>query len=258
MSEYASILLEIQGKVGVIRLNRPEALNALSSDMLREVMDALLAFDQDPAIGAMVITGHEKVFAAGADIKEMTEVSAIEIFTSEAISTFDRIKQAKKPVIAAVNGWALGGGCELALSCDMIIAAENAIFGQPEITLGIMPGAGGSQRLARTLGKALTMEVVLNDRRLKAQEACQYGLVNKVVPKENCLEEAVKLAQQIADRAPLAVRLCKEMVNNAFETSLSEGIASERRAFYLLFASQDQKEGMRAFHDKRPPEWKGE
>ena len=258
MSTYSLIQVETQGSVGLIHLNRPDALNAISSKMLQEIMDALLAFDQDPDIGAIVIAGHEKVFAAGADIKEMTEVSAIEMFTSDAISTFDRIKQAKKPVIAAVNGWALGGGCELALSCDMIVAAENAVFGQPEITLGIMPGAGGTQRLARVLGKALTMEIVLNDRRLRAREALQHGLVNKVVPKEKCLEEAVILAQQIAERAPLAVKLCKEMVNNAFETSLSEGMEMERRAFYLLFASQDQKEGMRAFHEKRPPEWKGE
>lgn len=254
---YETILVETRKRVGLIRLNRPKAMNALNQTLLNELMSALEAFDADENIGAMVITGGEKAFAAGADIKEMAEASAVEMLNSDFIPTFDRIRGIKKPVIAAVAGWALGGGSELALSCDMIIAAENAKFGQPEINIGVIPGAGGTQRLTKAVGKALAMEMVLNNRTLTADEARHYGLVNRVVPTERCLDEALQLAAEIAARAPLAVQLGKEAVNQAFETSLTEGLADERRAFTLLFATQDQKEGMAAFIEKRKPEWKG-
>jgi enoyl-CoA hydratase len=220
-------------------------------------MAALLEFDADPQVGAMVITGSERAFAAGADIKEMADSTAIEMLQRDNISQFDRIRLVKKPIIAAVAGWCLGGGSELALSCDLVIAAENARFGQPEITLGVIPGAGGTQRLARTVGKAITMEMILNNRTLTAEEALRYGVVNRVVPVERCLPDALALAAEIADRAPLAVRFGKEAVNHAFESFLSDGLADERRAFYFLFASQDQKEGMAAFVEKRKPDWKG-
>ncbi|MBT3391688.1 MAG: enoyl-CoA hydratase [Chloroflexi bacterium] len=255
---YETILIETRERVGLIRLNRPKALNALNKTLLIELISALEVFDADENIGAMVITGSEKAFAAGADIKEMANASAVEMLNSNFIPTFDRIRAIKKPVIAAVAGWALGGGSELALSCDMIIAAENAKFGQPEINIGVIPGAGGTQRLAKAVGKALAMEMVLNNRTLSAAEALHYGIVNHVVPPERCLEEALQLAAEIAARAPLAVQLGKEAVNQAFETSLTEGLADERRAFTLLFATADQKEGMAAFIEKRPPEWTGQ
>jgi enoyl-CoA hydratase len=257
MSDFETIITEIHGQVGLVRLNRPQALNALNSTLVGELMDALLVFDADPGIGAMVITGNERAFAAGADIKEMADASAIEMLLRDSIAQFDRIRQVKKPVIAAVSGWCLGGGNELALSCDMVVASETARFGQPEINIGVIPGAGGTQRLTRAVGKALAMEMVLNNRTLTAQEALQFGLVNRVVPVERYLEEALDLAAQVAGRAPLAVRLGKEAVNHALESFLSDGLADERRAFYLLFASQDQKEGMAAFVEKRPPDWKG-
>lgn len=220
-------------------------------------MDALNAFEADASIGAIVVTGDERAFAAGADIKEMAEASAVDMLQQDNIGTFDRIQKVRKPIIAAVSGWCLGGGNELAMSCDMIVASETARFGQPEINLGVIPGAGGTQRLTRAVGKAIAMEMVLNNRTLTAAEALQYGLVNRVVPVERYLEEAVSLAAEIAERAPLAVRLGKEAVNHAFESFLVEGLADERRAFYFLFASEDQKEGMAAFTEKRKPEWKG-
>lgn len=257
MSTYTSILTETIGRVGLVRLNRPQAMNALNGELIGELMDALLAFDADDAIGAMVITGSERAFAAGADIKEMAQASAVEMLLRDRISRLDRILQVKKPVIAAVSGWCLGGGSELAMSCDMIVASETARFGQPEINLGVIPGAGGTQRLTRAVGKAVAMEMVLNNRHLTAEEAVHYGLVNRVVPVERYLDEALELAAEIATRAPLAVRLGKEAVNHAFESFLSDGLADERRAFYLLFASADQKEGMAAFAEKRKPDWKG-
>lgn len=257
MTDDTTILVETHARVGLVRLNRPRAKNALNSALMLALTDALLAFDGDPAIGAIVITGNESAFAAGADIKEMASASAMEMFLRDNISRFDRIRQVRKPVIAAVAGWCLGGGNELAMSCDMIVAAENARFGQPEITIGVIPGAGGTQRLARTVGKALAMEMVLNNRILSAEEALRFGLVNRVVPVERYLEEALALAAEIAARAPVAVRLGKEAVNHAYEAFLAEGLADERRAFYLLFATQDQKEGMAAFIEKRKPEWTG-
>lgn len=258
MPNYDFILTEVHDLAGLVRLNRPQAMNALNNELLAELMDALEDYDQEQSIGAIVITGDERAFAAGADIKEMASASPVQMLLQDNIRQFDRIRQIHKPVIAAVSGWCLGGGNELAMSCDMIIASETARFGQPEINLGVIPGAGGTQRLTRAVGKALAMEMVLNNRTLSADEALQYGLVNRVVPAERCLEEALQLANTVAARAPLAVRLGKEAVNHAFESFLSDGLADERRAFYFLFATQDQKEGMQAFTEKRKPGWKGE
>ncbi len=257
MSTYETILTEVHDRVGLIRLNRPRAFNALNSQLMHELTDALAAFDVDDAIGAIVITGNARVFAAGADIKEMSAATPVDMLTSGYIDLFDQIRKVSKPIIAAVSGFALGGGFELAMTCDMIVASESAQFGQPEINLGIIPGAGGTQRLTRTVGKYLAMEMVLNDRRLSAEEAARFGLVNRVVPVERYLDEALELAQQLAARAPIALRIAKEAVNKALETPLTEGLAYERRVFYLLFATEDQKEGMNAFLEKRKPEWKG-
>ena len=258
MASYTFIQTETLKRVGLVRLNRPGALNALNSRLMQELMDALSFFDTVDTVGAMVITGDERAFAAGADIKEMADATAVQMLVRSQIETFDRIRAIKKPIIAAVSGWCLGGGNELAMSCDMILASETAKFGQPEVNLGVIPGAGGTQRLTLAVGKALAMEMVLNNRTLTAEEALHHGLINRIVPKENYLEEAIELAAEIATRAPLAVRLGKEAVNQAYEASLTEGLAHERRAFYFLFASQDQKEGMRAFQDKRPPSWRGQ
>ena len=254
---YTTILTETRGRVGLVTLNRPEAMNALNPVILGELMDALEAFDADQNIGAMVVAGNEKVFAAGADIKEMAEATEEQMRQSPFIGLFDRIRQIKKPVIAAVSGWALGGGCELAMSCDMIVVSERARFGQPEITIGVIPGAGGTQRLTLAVGKAVAMEMVLNNRTLSAQEALGYGLVNRVVPVESFLDEAISLAEGIAGQAPAAVRAGKEAVNAVFEGSLTDGLSKEKDLFYSLFSTEDQKEGMRAFIEKRKPNWKG-
>ncbi|HET9908572.1 MAG TPA: enoyl-CoA hydratase-related protein [Anaerolineales bacterium] len=254
---YEMILTETHGRVGLITFNRPQAMNALNNQLMRELMDALEAFDKNDDIGAMVISGNEKAFAAGADIKEMADKSIHQMMDTDHVAVFGRIRTIKKPVIAAVSGFALGGGCEIALSCDMIIASETAKFGQPEITIGVIPGAGGTQRLTHAVGKAIAMEMVLNSRTLSAQEALQYGLVNRVVPLSDYLNEALKLAEDIAGRAPLAVAAGKRMINQSYERFLSDGLAQEKQVFYNLFASEDQKEGMRAFVEKRKPEWKG-
>ena len=254
---YTTIIAENRGRIGLVTLNRPEAMNALNPTILGELMDALEAFDADENVGAMVIAGNEKVFAAGADIKEMATASEEQMRQSPFIGLFSRIREIKKPVIAAVSGWALGGGCELAMSCDMIVASEKAKFGQPEITIGVIPGAGGTQRLTLAVGKALAMEMVLNNRTLSAQEALQFGLVNRVVPLESFLDEAIALAEEIANRAPVAVRAGKEAVNAAFERSLTDGLAAEKELFYSLFSTEDQKEGMGAFIEKRKPNWQG-
>ena len=251
------IRTEVHGHAGLIRLNRPEAMNALNGAVMEQVAQALEAYDAEAAIGAMVITGDDRAFAAGADIKEMAEATAVEMLLSDRIGRWDHLRRIHKPIIAAVSGWCLGGGNELAMACDMIVASETAKFGQPEINLGVIPGAGGTQRLTRAVGKAVAMEVVLNNRTLTAQEALMLGLVNRVVPVEAYLEEALRLANEIAARAPLAVRLGKEAVNHAFESFLADGVADERRAFYFLFSSKDQKEGMQAFVAKRRPEWTG-
>ncbi|MBT3323271.1 MAG: enoyl-CoA hydratase [Anaerolineae bacterium] len=255
---YKNIISEKREKVGVITLNRPKAMNALNGELMAELMDALFAFDADEEIGAIVIAGSERVFAAGADISQMAQMSAVEMIKDSFVELFDEISKIKKPLIAAVSGFALGGGCELAMSCDMIIASEKAKFGQPEINLGVIPGAGGTQRLTRAVGKAIAMEMVLNNRTLSAQEAFDFGLINHVYPVDEYLDRALKLASRIAKRAPLALRQGKAAVNKSFELSLSEGLEFERRAFYFLFASEDQKEGMAAFSEKRSANWKGE
>jgi len=254
---YTTILTEIRGKVGLVTLNRPQAMNAFNSTMLTELFDALEAFDNDENVGAMVVTGNEKAFAAGADIKEMAEASPFEMITQGRVEKWDRIRGIKKVVIAAVSGWALGGGCEFAISCDMIVASESAKFGQPEITIGVIPGAGGTQRLARLLGKQLAMEMVINNRTLTVAEALQFGLVNRVVPITGYLDAAIAFAEEIASRAPMAVRMAKDSVNAAFETTLTEGLKAEKRNFYPLFSTEDQKEGMKAFIEKRKANWNG-
>ncbi len=255
--ETTNIIVETHGRAGLIRFNRPKQLNALNGEVMEEMVTAAEMFDKDISVGAIVITGDERAFAAGADIKEMADASAVDMLLNDRISKWDRLRKVKKPIIAAVSGFCLGGGCELAMTCDMIVASESAKFGQPEINLGVLPGAGGTQRLTRAVGKTVAMEMALNARFLSADEAERFGLVNRVVPVEQYLNEALKLANEIAERAPLAVRLTKEAVNNAFESFLSDGLADERRAFYFLFSTEDQKEGMKAFMEKRKAEWKG-
>jgi enoyl-CoA hydratase len=258
MSEYQDILVEtpVPG-VGLIRLNRPQAMNALRRQLMNELVEAATTFDDDPAIGAMVVTGSDSFFSAGADIKEMAGASAVEMMRGGMIESWNRLGAIRKPLIAAVSGHCLGGGNELAMMCDIMLAAENAKFGQPEINIGVIPGAGGTQRLTHAVGKSMAMEIVLNDRRLSADEALRYGLVSRVVPVEHLVDEAVELAAQIAQRAPVGVQMGKAAVNKAFELGLSEGMEHEKTLFYFLFGTDDQKEGMRAFAEKRKPEWKG-
>ncbi|WP_187263237.1 enoyl-CoA hydratase-related protein [Pontibacter beigongshangensis] len=243
--------------VALVQLNRPKELNALNLQLMAQLRETLKQLDADEEVRAIVITGNERAFAAGADIKEMAGKSAIDMFLIDQFATWDQIRKTRKPLIAAVSGFALGGGCELAMTCDMIIASETAVFGQPEIKLGIMPGAGGTQRLTRAIGKAKAMEMVLTGKHLPALEAERYGLVNKVVPVDLYLDEAMRLADEIAAMSPVAVRLAKESVNRAFETDLDEGLHFERKNFYLSFASEDQQEGMQAFIEKRPPHFQG-
>jgi enoyl-CoA hydratase len=250
---YENILVETHEAVGLIRLNRPAALNALSAGLVADVNAALEAFEADDAIGAIVITGSEKAFAAGADIKEMKDLSFPQTYLSDFIGSWDRLSRIRKPSIAAVAGYALGGGCEFAMMCDIIIAAETAKFGQPEITLGVIPGSGGTQRLARAIGKAKTMDLCLTGRLMDATEAERSGLVARVVPAADLVAEALAVAARIAAQSRAAVFLAKEAVNLSFETSLAEGLRVERQGFYTLFATEDQKEGMAAFAEKRPP-----
>ena len=242
--------------VGRVQLNRPKALNALNSALMDEVNEAMLAFNSDATIGAMILTGNDKAFAAGADIKEMDGKTQIDmLMTASLIDRFDFAKLSK-PVIAAVSGYALGGGCEMAMACDMIVASESAVFGQPEINLGIIPGAGGTQRLTRAVGKALAMEIMLTDRKLGAEEALQYGLANRVAPLDEYMDVAIGIAQKVARRSQVAIRLSKEAVNKAYEMTLEEGLAYERRNFLIAFGSEDKVEGMRAFIEKRRAKWK--
>ena len=252
---YETIIVETRGKVGLIRLNRPQALNALNSALMRELRRALDAFEADAGVGCMVITGSEKAFAAGADIKEMANKTFAEAFLGDFAASWDHVTTVRKPVIAAVAGFALGGGCELAMQCDLIIAADNAKFGQPEIKLGIIPGIGGTQRLTRAVGKAKAMDLVLTGRTMDAQEAERAGLVARIVPLANLLDEALTVAETIAAMSLPSVLGAKEAVNAAFETTLAEGVRFERRVFHSLFATADQKEGMGAFVAKRPPKF---
>ena len=250
------IIVETRGRVGVIRLNRPQALNALNSEMIGEIAAAVDAFEADAAIGCMVVTGSDKAFAAGADIKEMAAKTYMEAFMSDFAATWDRVAHARKPVIAAVAGFALGGGCELAMQCDLIIAADTARFGQPEIKLGIIPGIGGTQRLTRAVGKAKAMDLILTGRMMDAAEAERAGLVARVVPAADLMAEAMKAAEAVAALSLPSVMVAKEAVNRAFEVSLAEGVAFERRVFHALFATEDQKEGMAAFVEKRPAKFR--
>ena len=257
MAEYQYILVDRDERVGIVTLNRPRELNALSFHLVSELADALEAFDRDPEIRCIVITGAgEKAFAAGADIKEMSDKSPIDMLLG-GFEAWKRIRNIQKPLIAAVGGYALGGGCELAMHCDMIVASENARFGQPEINLGIIPGAGGTQRLARTFGKYRTMEMVLTGANFTAQEMAAHGLVNRVVPKGEHLTEAIKLAKVVASKAPIAIRMARDAVLAAFETPLAAGLEHERKNFFLLFATEDMREGMRAFIQKEEPNFQG-
>jgi len=254
---YSNILVETHGNVGLIELNRPKALNALSSALMIELGEALDKFEADDTIGAIVITGNEKAFAAGADIVEMKDKSYMDVYKQDFITdNWEQVTRCRKPVIAAVNGYALGGGCELAMMCDLIIAGDKAKFGQPEINLGIIPGAGGTQRLTRAIGKAKAMDLCLSGRMMNAEEAERSGLVARIVGADVLRDEVIKIATDIASKSLPALMVCKESVNRAFESSLSEGMLFERRQFHALFATDDQKEGMAAFAEKREAAWK--
>src|SRR5436305_901247 len=251
-----TIIVETRGRVGLIRLNRPQALNALNAALKAELFAAAETFDADPAIGCIVVTGSDKAFAAGADIKEMSDHDYVDVFTSDFAGEWERFTRLRKPLIAGVAGFALGGGCELAMMCDIIIAADNAKFGQPEIKLGVIPGMGGTQRLTRAVGKAKAMDLILTGRMMDAAEAERSGLVARVVPAADLLNETMKIAEAIAGLSLPSVLTAKEAVNRALETSLSEGLRFERRVFHALFATEDQKEGMAAFIAKRPAAFK--
>ncbi len=254
---YQNITTAVEDQIGVVTLNRPKVLNALNHELMDELVKALEAFDRDDEIRVIVLTGGERAFAAGADIKEMSDETTVSIMYKDRFSTWDRIKNIKKPIIAAVSGYALGGGCELVMNCDIIVASETAQFGQPEINLGVIPGAGGTQRLTRIVGKYKAMELILTGRPFTACEAHQMGLVNKVAPVELFLDEAKAMAKEIAKKSPIAVKLAKESILKTFETTLNEGLQFERKNFYMLFSSEDQKEGMKAFMEKRQASFKG-
>jgi enoyl-CoA hydratase len=255
---YETIVVSKEGPLGIITLNRPEALNALNSRMVQELIGALTAFEADDEVRCLVMTGSEKAFSAGADIKEMSEISAVRMaMTGHFFPLWDKVGRFPKPIVAALSGFVLGGGLELAMSCDVLVASETTQLGQPEIDIGVMPGGGGTQRLTRAVGKYKAMEMVLTGRRIGAEEAKALGLVSRVVPKEVYLSESKKVALEIASKSPVAVRMAKMAVNKAFEMGLSEGIDFEREVFYLLFASEDKAEGMKAFMEKRKPEFKG-
>jgi enoyl-CoA hydratase len=257
MDTLKNLLLTRDGFVATVQLHRPKVLNALNLELMIELVETLESLDADPEIRAIVLTGSERAFAAGADITEMADATAIDMLMRDQFARWDRIRKIKKPIIAAVSGFALGGGCELMMHCDIIIASETARIGQPEILIGVMPGAGGTQRLTRAVGKVLAMEMVLTGRQITGEEAMKAGLVNKVVPVEFYLEEAQRIAREIADRPPVAVRLAKESVLKSFDTTIEMGLEFERKNFYLLFASEDMREGMAAFVEKRKAEWKG-
>jgi enoyl-CoA hydratase len=252
-----NVLVERGGHVGVVLMNRPKQLNALSGDLMGAVVEALEELDADSEVRAIVLGGGERAFAAGADINELLEGTPISLYENRRIDSWDSIRNLRTPVVAAVSGFCLGGGCELAMLCDLIVASETAKFGQPEINLGVLPGAGGTQRLTRAVGKAVAMDMILTGRMLSAREALDFGLVARVVAKERWLEEAKGVAAEIAAKGPVAVRLAKEAVDNAFEAPLAVGVEFERRAFYLARASEDASEGLSAFLEKRPPDFKG-
>jgi enoyl-CoA hydratase len=255
---YETLIVErLEGGVGLVKINRPDKRNALNQRVIDELVEALTSFDNDEAIGAVVLTGDEKAFAAGADIAEMAGRTAAEMLLARRFEQLERLRRLDKPLVAAVSGYALGGGLELAMLCDMIVASQTAKLGQPEINLGIMPGAGGTQRLTRQVGKYLAMEMVLAGRLLTAEEALRFGLVNRVAPVERYLDEAIALARNLAARAPLAVRLAKSAVLRAQDLSLEHGLALERQAYYLLFGTEDKEEGVKAFLEGREPGWKG-
>ncbi len=256
-NQFIIVTPQYQPHIALIQINRPKELNALNLETMGEIRDAIKMLDADENVRVIILTGNEKAFAAGADIKQMANKTAIDMLNIDQFTTWDTIKKTKKPIIAAVSGFALGGGCELVMICDMVVASETAKFGQPEINLAIMPGAGGTQRMTRAVGKVVAMEMVLAGRFLSAQEALQHGLINKVVPVEVYLQEAVELAKNIAKFSPIAIRLAKESVNQAFNSTLDEGLMFERKNFYMCFASEDQKEGMAAFVDKRKADFKG-
>jgi len=259
MSDDALVLVERHEgeRTALVRLNRPKQLNALNGAVMDALCDALEALDRDEAVRAIVVTGNERAFAAGADIGEMADATVVDMLTTNRIGQWDRIRRIGKPVIAAVNGWCLGGGCELAMTLDLILAGEGAKFGQPEINIGVIPGAGGTQRLTRAIGKSRAMEMILTGEPMGAREAAERGLVARVVPDELVVEDALALAATIAEKSPVALRLAKEAVNAAYEMGLTDALAHERRLFYLLFASADQKEGMAAFLEKRKPDFQG-
>lgn len=257
LMEYIVITEQHAPHIAVIQLNRPKELNALNTQLMQELRDGLQALDANDDVRVIIIMGNDQAFAAGADIKQMADKSAMDMLTMDQFATWDQIRKTKKPVIAAVSGFCLGGGCELAMTCDMIVASETARFGQPEIKIGVMPGAGGTQRLTRAIGKAKAMEMVLTGRFIPAEEALALRLINKVVPAEMYFSEALTLAKEIAQMSPIAARLAKEAVNRAFETHLDEGLQFERKNFYLTFSSDDQKEGMKAFIEKRKPNYRG-
>ncbi len=253
---YDTIRKETKGKVGLITLDRPKALNAINAQLVDELIKAVTFFEEDPKIGCLVITGSEKAFAAGADIKEMQGLTFPNTFADNFLARAEHIAACRKPIIAAIAGYALGGGCELAMMCDFIIAADNAKFGQPEINLGVMPGLGGSQRLTRAIGKAKSMDLCLTGRMMDAKEAERSGLVARIVPANDLTEETLAAAEKIANQSQPATMMLKEAINQSFQTTLNDGLLFERRAFHSLFATQDQKEGMQAFIDKREPQFK--
>jgi len=255
--QYLKVEHSVRNHVTLVKIHRPEALNALNTELMEELSNLIVSLDQDPEVRCIVLTGSDKVFAAGADIKQMSEKSAIDMLMIDQFTKWDKIKRCKTPIIAAVSGFALGGGCELVMHCDMVVASETAQFGQPEIKIGVMPGAGGTQRLTRAVGKVRAMEMVLTGRFITAQEAFEAHLINKVVPVELYLDEALKMAEAVASMSPLAIRLAKEAVLKTYDSHLEEGLIFERKNFYLLFAGEDQKEGMQAFIEKRKPNWKG-
>jgi len=248
---------QAEQRTALVRLNRPRQLNALNGEVMDALCDALEELDRDDAIRCLVVTGNQRAFAAGADIGEMAGATAVEMLASNRIGQWDRVRRIGKPVIAAVNGWCLGGGCELAMTLDLIVAGESARFGQPEINIGVIPGAGGTQRLTRAIGKSRAMEMILTGEPISAADALRAGLAAQVVPDEVVVEDALTLAARIATKSPIALRLAKESVNNAYEMSLTDALAHERRLFYLLFATEDQKEGMAAFLEKRAPDFTG-